>query len=79
MYYIYIIKSLKGGRLYKGFTEDLKARLKVHNEGGDDYTSRKRPWKLVWYCAFRDKKQALAFEKYLKSGSGRAFIKKHFL
>ncbi|QQG45354.1 MAG: GIY-YIG nuclease family protein [Candidatus Sungiibacteriota bacterium] len=79
MYYIYITKSLKDGSLYKGFTEDLKERLKVHNQGGDDYTSRKRPWKLVWYCTFNDKKKALAFEKYLKSGSGRAFLKRHLL
>ena len=79
MYYIYIMKSLKDGSLYKGFTEDLKERLKIHNQGGDDYTSRKRPWKLVWYCAFNDKKKALAFEKYLKSGSGRAFLKRHLI
>ncbi|MBI3335821.1 MAG: GIY-YIG nuclease family protein [Candidatus Portnoybacteria bacterium] len=79
MYYIYILKSSKDGSLYKGFTKDLKERLEVHNEGGDDYTSRKGPWKLVWYCVFKDKKKVLEFEKYLKSGSGRAFIKKHFL
>ena len=79
MYYIYIAKSLKDGSLYKGFTENLKGRLKVHNEGGDDYTSRKRPWKLVWYCAFNDKKKALAFERYLKSGSGRAFLNKRLI
>jgi predicted GIY-YIG superfamily endonuclease len=79
MYYIYILRSLKDKSLYKGFTENLKERLKVHNGGGDDYTSRKRPWKLIWYCAFNDGKKALNFEKYLKSGSGRAFINKHLI
>jgi len=79
MYYTYILQSIKDKSLYKGFTEDLKERLKVHNGSGDDYSSRKRPWKLIWYCAFDNKKKALDFEKYLKSGSGRVFINKHLL
>jgi hypothetical protein len=46
------------------------------NAGKSAHTTKFRPWELVWYCAFRDKYKALAFEKYLKSHSGRAFAKK---
>ncbi|MFY9462519.1 MAG: GIY-YIG nuclease family protein [Candidatus Sungiibacteriota bacterium] len=79
MLYVYILQSLKDKSFYVGFTEDLKRRLVVHNSGGDEYTSRRKPFRLVWYCAFHSKKQALEFEKYLKSGSGRAFLKKHLV
>ena len=79
MYYIYIIQSLKDESFYIGSTEDLKRRLQEHNRGEVRYTSSKIPYRLVWYCAFRDKKKALVFEKYLKQGSGFAFTKKHLV
>ena len=58
---------------YVGFTEDLKARLKAHNNGQSPHTSKFKPWELITYLAFKDKPKALAFEKYLKSHSGKAF------
>lgn len=79
MYYVYILKSQKDGSLYKGFTEDLKQRLAAHNSGSTKYSSTKRPYDLIWYCAFPSKQQALQFERYLKHGSGHAFVKKHLL
>lgn len=79
MYYVYIIQSEKDGSHYVGSTDDLKRRLQEHNRGNVRYTSSKTPYELVWYCAFRKRKKAFDFEKYLKQGSGFAFAKKRFL
>ena len=62
---------------YIGITDDLRARLAKHNAGEVPHTSKYKPWRLKTYVAFSDEAQAIAFEKYLKSGSGRAFAKKH--
>ncbi len=62
--------------VYIGFTTNLKDRLKIHNSGGSIHTTRYKPWLLHAYFAFNTKVQALAFEAYLKSHSGRAFAKK---
>lgn len=48
----------------------------AHNNGHSPHTSKHKPWKLIAYLAFSDEAQALAFEKYLKSGSGHAFARK---
>ena len=78
-YYVYILSSdLDGTRHYTGLTEDLEARLKAHNSGQVPHTSKYRPWKIETAIAFRSREKALAFEKYLKSHSGRAFASKHF-
>ncbi len=79
MYYVYILKSLKDESLYFGSTENLKKRLNEHNTGKSIYSTTKKPYKLIWYCAFPNKTQALIFEKYLKHGSGHAFSKKHLV
>ena len=79
MFYVYLIRSIKNPqKKYVGFTTDLRERLTKHNEGGSKYTSDYRPWKLVTCVRFSNKKQALDFEKYLKSHSGRAFAEKRF-
>lgn len=77
MYYVYILKSKKDNSYYKGFTEDLKKRIYDHNHKSNKYSSTKAPFELVWYCAFLEKQKALNFEKYIKQGSGFAFVKKH--
>jgi len=79
MHYVYIIQSQKGKSYYVGSTTDLKTRLQEHNRGEVKYTSAKIPYKLVWYCAFVNKKKALNFEKYLKQGSGFAFVGKRLV
>ena len=79
MQYVYILKSLKDQSYYKGCTDDLRQRVKKHNSKGVKYSSTKAPFELEWYCAFKNKKKAFAFEKYIKSGSGFAFAKKHLL
>lgn len=79
MHYVYIIQSQRDRSYYVGSTVDLKRRLQEHNRGTVRYTSSKIPCDPVWYCAFRSKKKALDFEKYLKQGSGYAFARKRLL
>ena len=80
MHYVYLLKSRSHpSEQYLGSTGDLLKRLREHNEGHSVHTAKFRPWTLIAYIAFPDKKTAIAFEKYLKSSSGRAFIKRHFL
>jgi putative endonuclease len=79
MYCVYILQSEKDKSFYTGFSEDVDWRMKNHNWHLAKYTSSKAPYNLIWYCAFRNKKQALDFEKYLKSGSGFAFRNKHLI
>ena len=77
MWYVYIIRSADvPEQEYVGATSDLKRRLPEHNAAKSPHTAKFKPWKLIWYCAFPDKYKALAFEKYPKSHSGRAFAKK---
>ncbi len=79
MRYVYLLKSVPfPDESYIGMTSDLKARLRAHNEGESIHTSKFRPWTLAVYIAFADEHRAIEFEKYLKSGSGRAFANKHF-
>ena len=77
MKYVYLLESLNSEHFYVGVTDDLRARLMKHNAGEVPHTSKHRPWHLRTYTAFDDEHRVLAFEKYLKSGSGRAFTKKH--
>ena len=79
MYFVYLLQSKKDSSFYTGFSEEVGERLKDHNSGNAAFTSTKAPYELVWYCCFKDKKKALAFEKYLKSGSGFAFRNKHLI
>jgi len=77
MKYVYVLRSLSDvNRHYVGVTGDLRARLAKHNAGEVSHTSKYRPWAIKTYVAFADEAQAFAFEKYLKSPSGRAFAKK---
>ena len=65
-HYVYIIKSLKDGTYYKGYTEDYERRIIEHNEGLSQFTSSKRPWILVYVELHPDKRSALIREKKLK-------------
>ena len=76
MKYVYILHSVDGEHFYVGVTDDLRARLKMHNAGQVLHTAKFRPWTIKTYIAYSDEKQAFAFEQYLKTASGRAFAKK---
>jgi len=76
-FYVYILRSECDFKsFYVGITEDLKARLIKHNSGGVSHTAKNRPWRIKTAVAFTDENQAHAFERYLKTASGRAFAKK---
>lgn len=76
MYYIYSLKCKDG--FYVGCTNDMVERLDRHKKGLVSATVNRLPVELVFYFAIDDKYKAFKFEKYLKSGSGRAFTNKHF-
>jgi putative endonuclease len=79
MHFVYLIQSIsRPTQRYVGYTTNVEARIAKHNEGGCPHTAEFKPWRLVTYIAFEDKPRALAFEAYLKTGSGRAFAAKHF-
>ena len=75
MQYTYILKSGKDGKLYVGWTNDLKHRILEHNSGNVLATKDRRPLTLVYYEACQDKEKALQREKYFKTGFGRKFLK----
>ena len=76
--YVYTLESLsKPNEIHTGQTQDLKERLKEHNSGHVPHTSKFTPWRIRTATAFKDRARALAFERYLKSGSGRAFLERH--
>ncbi|MGH6911042.1 MAG: GIY-YIG nuclease family protein [Phenylobacterium sp.] len=77
MKYVYILQSIADANChYVGVTGDLKSRLQRHNSGQVSHTSKYMPWSVKTYLGFSDHVQAVAFEKYLKTASGRAFAKK---
>ena len=77
MWYVYIL-DCKNNKSYIGCTDNLSERMVRHKKGNVAATKDLRPVKLRCYFVFRDKYMAYKFEKYLKSGSGRAFTKRHF-
>ena len=78
MKYVYLLKSLSHpDKQYVGSTTNLQARLARHNQGRAPHTSKYVPWKIHVALRFRDAKRAENFERYLKSGSGHAFAKRH--
>jgi len=78
-HFVYILVSKTNPeKHYVGYSLNVEERLKKHNEDGVPYTSSYKPWEIKNYFAFVEKSKALAFEKYLKTHSGRAFSKKHF-
>jgi len=75
MYYTYVLKSKKSGRLYTGYTHDLRKRLTEHEEKKSTYTKGRGPYQLIYYEACLDESDARAREQYLKSGKGKRYLK----
>lgn len=74
MFYVYLIRSESfPDQRCVGFTTDLKSRMTTHNAGGSVHTAKYKPWTLIGYHAFTEKRKAQAFEHDPKTGSGRAF------
>jgi len=78
MYYVYVLKC-SNNRTYVGCCDNLKERIERHKKGYVPATKLLLPVRLITYFAFSNKYVAFNFEKYLKSGSGRGFVKKHKL
>lgn len=75
MFYTYVLKSIVDGKLYVGFSNDLKRRFLDHNEGKVLSTETRRPFEIVYYEACLSKEKAIKREKYFKTGFGRKFLK----
>ena len=76
-HYVYILQSLSDpAQFYTGLCTDVDAQLAAHNAGQSPHTAKVKPWRLISSHFFVDPKVAAAFERYLKSGSGRAFAAK---
>ena len=77
MWYAYILESQKNGRLYVGYTDNLRRRVLEHNSGiGGRYSSHNGPYKVIFYEAYIEKSDAMRAEKFFKSGYGREVLKK---
>lgn len=77
MFCVYILRSIKDAdKIYAGITTNIENRLKAHNSGKSIYTNKFKPWGVETYLCFSNKDKAIAFEKYLKTPSGRAFRNK---
>ena len=77
-FYVYVLQSeIDPDRFYTALTDDLRKRLRTHNAGRVQHSTKWKPWRLKIYVAFADRGRAAEFERYLKSASGRAFAKKH--
>ena len=82
MNYVYVLRSEKDGGFYIGYSTNLRKRFDEHMTGRSFATSYRRPWRLIYYEAYLNQDDALGRERYLKSGSGRRFLKaqlRHYL
>ena len=75
---MYVLKGrVAPARYYTGLTSNVAGRLAAHNAGQCPHTASGRPWEMDVVIEFADERRAVAFEKYLKSGSGVAFAQRH--
>jgi len=82
MHCVYVLRSASDDGFYIGYSRNLRKRFQQHAQGDSFATSYRGPWKLIYYEAYLERDDALGRERYLKSGSGRKFLKKqlrHYL
>jgi len=75
-YYVYVLESIKYGNLYVGYTIDLNKRLKEHNRGLNISTKPYKPWRIIFFEAYRNEKDAKRREEYLKTSQGGRLLKR---
>jgi len=73
-FYVYILKSLSTGRYYTGQTNDLEERIKRHNSGSEQYTSKEMPWELIWSKKFESRAEAMKQEGQIKKRGAKRFL-----
>ena len=74
-YYVDVLESLTDGDWYTGYSEDVRKRLDEHNSGKNNSTKNRRPFKLIYFEGGLNQNDALAREKYLKSGMGKRYLR----
>ncbi len=80
LHIVYVLTSVDyPDKYYVGYTTDINKRLKAHNNSESGYSKRYAPWNINAQIIFNEESAALQFERYLKEGSGQAFLKKHLL
>ena len=82
VFYVYVLRSESDSGFYIGFSTNLRARLRQHQDGESFATSHRGPWKLIYYEAYTEREDAEGREKFLKSGAGRRFLRtqlRHYL
>ncbi|MBT3227456.1 MAG: GIY-YIG nuclease family protein [Candidatus Marinimicrobia bacterium] len=79
MYYVYCIENVEKNYLYVGSTSNLSKRIEQHNTGRSKSTRPYMPLKLTAYIGVPTERQARRLEKYVKTGSGKAILKKRIL
>ena len=75
MWYTYVLESQQNKRWYTGSTNDLRKRFRQHNENKSRYTSKRGPWKLIYYEACHSEEDTRSRELYLKSGMGKRYLR----
>ena len=75
MFKVYVLKSRVADKSYVGSTDNIERRLAEHNIGKSKFTSRYKPWELIYAEEFSTREEALKREKYLKSANGRRYLK----
>jgi putative endonuclease len=81
-FYIYVLRSLKDGDFYTGYTHDLRKRIDEHKKGAVSSTKHRLPVELIYYEACLSQQDATHREKYLKTAWGKRYLKvrlKHYL
>ena len=75
-FYVYVLESISSKQLYIGYTKDLRSRVEEHNNGANISTKPHKPWKLIYYEACLNQKDAIRREKYLKTNQGSRLLKR---
>jgi putative endonuclease len=78
-YFVYVLRNKINSELYKGITNNLQRRISEHNQGKHKYTSQFLPWEIAYSEEFETLKEARSRELFLKSGSGREFLKRKLI
>jgi putative endonuclease len=74
VFYVYVLRSESDSGFYIGFSRNLRARLRQHQDGESLATKSRGLWKLIYYEAYNEREDAEGREKFLKSGGGRRFL-----
>ena len=74
-FYVYVLLSEKDRNFYTGYTDNIQARFKLHNNGKVISTKNRRPLKLIYWEGCLNQQDATRREKYLKSGNGKIYLK----